>query len=94
MSADVATPEAAVANEQIDLSPLEAYQRQSRILLHALHTGHPVLYQQRQRFIHTMTVQQSGGGVEVIVYLAGDKAAVPPMDISLDRNHRPNYSLK
>jgi uncharacterized protein YjiK len=94
MSSEVTTQEEPICGEAHDLSPMETYQRQTRILLHALNTGHPVLYQQRQRFIHTLTFQQSGGSVEAIVYLSGEKTAVPPMDVSLDLNHRRIYSLK
>jgi len=75
-------------------TPAQLLQRHYRVLLHALQTGHPVIYQQRQRFIHTLSFHSSGGGVEADVYLAGQPDTIRPMEITLDPNYRKDYALK
>lgn len=65
------------------MTPAEAAQKHNRVLLHALHTAHPMLYQGKQRFIHTLTFSILGGGTSATVYLTGDSAAVEPNEVQL-----------
>lgn len=66
-----------------DDTPEGVSQKHQRILLHALHTAHPVLYQGKQQFIHTLTFQGAGGSIKAAVYLAGVDGVVKPEDVSL-----------
>jgi hypothetical protein len=65
-----------------DQKTLDA-QKHTRFLLHALHTAHPVMYQGKQQFIHTVLVQQSGGGTSTTIYLAGNPTALDSEDVQL-----------
>jgi hypothetical protein len=67
----------------VALNQLDAQARHNRVLLHALQTAHPVLYKDRSRFIHTLTYQISGGGIETAVYLTGSPEPLAPEEISL-----------
>lgn len=42
-----------------------------RVLLHALHTAHPVLYEGKVAFLHTISCGRQGGGIDYTIYLAG-----------------------
>lgn len=64
-------------------TPEELAQKHNRVLLHALHTAHPMLYQGKQRFIHTVTYQLEGGNVKATVYLTGDHTPVEPEQVQL-----------
>ena len=55
-------------------TPAAQAAKHNRILLHALHTAHPVLHDGRQRFIHTLTFMSYGGGIKTIAYLSGDSS--------------------
>lgn len=59
--------------------------RHLRVLIHAHHLAHPVLYDGKERFIHTINTQIYGGGKTTTVYLTGDGAANPlkPEQITL-----------
>jgi hypothetical protein len=66
-----------------DDTPVGREQKHHRVLLHALHTAHPVAYQGKHCFIHTITFQQEGGNITATVYLAGDPKPVKPADLTL-----------
>lgn len=65
------------------LSRRDAEERHNRVLLHALQTAHPVIYQGMKRFIHSLFYGPGPGGIETIVYLAGSAESIPPADITL-----------
>jgi hypothetical protein len=58
-------------------------EKHNRVLLHALQVAHPVLYRERERFIHTLTFQQLGGRIDTTVYLAGDATPLAASDVTL-----------
>lgn len=60
--------------------------KHTRVLMHALHTAHPVMYQGTARFIHTITAQRYAGGIQTVVYLANDPAPIDPELIQLQNN--------
>jgi len=62
-------------------------EKQNRVLLHALQIAHPVLHNGIKQFIHTITYQSAGGGIETIVYLTGRPDAVPPHELTIDTSH-------
>lgn len=59
-------------NANATMTDRDAIERHNRVLLHALQIAHPVLYQGKNRFIHTLRFQLSGGGLDTTVYLTGD----------------------
>jgi len=64
-------------------TPAEARQKHNRVLLHALHTAHPMLYQGKQCFIHTLMFQIQGGDITVDVYLTGGTGPVEAEQVQL-----------
>lgn len=82
------------SQEVEELTPGQLMQRQHSMLLYALRTGHPVIYQRHQQFVHTLRFQQSGGSVEADVYLVGMKDAVPPQELVLDPNYSRDYAFR
>ena len=64
-------------------TPASIAYKHSRVLHHALHTAHPMLYKGLVCFIHTITEQRYGGGIETTVYLAGHPAPVPAAEVQL-----------
>ena len=88
------TEQAPAVDAVAELTPLQKAQRQDRMLLFALHHGHPVMYQQRQQFVHTLRFQQDGGSTVSAVYLTGLPEPVPVDEVSLDPNYRGEYSLR
>ena len=64
-------------------TPAEAAQKHNPVLLHALQTAHPVLFEGKQRFIHTINYQILGGGVNTTVYLTGGQEPIEPHLIQL-----------
>lgn len=60
-----------------------AAEKHNRVLLHALQIAHPVIYQERQHFIHTLTYYQHGGRIETTVYLTGDPTPRRPEEVTL-----------
>lgn len=64
-------------------TPADIAAKHNRVLLHALQTAHPVMYQGKQRFMHTLTCQVYAGGITTTAYLMGDPAPVPPDQIIL-----------
>lgn len=72
-----------IAERRDQVTPAELAQKHNRVLLHALHTAHPVLYQEKQRFIHTLTFQIYGGGIIGTVYLTGDPTPIAPELVQL-----------
>ena len=66
---------------------VEEEKKHNRILLHALQTCHPVIYEGKQCFIHTFNVQVYGGGLKTTIYLTNGKG-VPPADLTIDQNHQ------
>lgn len=65
---------------------LVAAEKHNRVLLHALQTAHPVMCEGRARFIHTITYQVLGGGVDATIYLTGGDTAFKPLDIQLQEH--------
>lgn len=61
----------------------EDIEKHNRVLLHALQTARPVIYDEKKSFIQVLTYAQSGGGIETIVYLAGKPEPVAPDLITL-----------
>jgi hypothetical protein len=64
-------------NEPLD----EAAYRHQWALLKSLHCARPVLHRGRSQFISCLTINRSGGQIEMLVYLAGvrdgiDSAAI------------------
>lgn len=60
----------------------DGYLQQAR-LLRALHTAEPVEYAGQHRFIHTLTAQQAGGRIAMVVYLAGSATPLDSAEIQL-----------
>jgi hypothetical protein len=67
----------------VALSKLEAAARHNRVLLHALQTAHPVMFNDRKGFIQVVTFSQSGGSIEAVIYLSGNPAPIEANQISL-----------
>lgn len=64
-------------------TPAEAQQKHNRVLLHALHTAHPMIYKEKQCFIHTLLFQVKGGDISATVYLMGNSAPIAPELVQL-----------
>lgn len=64
-------------------TPAEASQKHNRVLLHALHTAHPMRYQGKQCFIHTLLFQIHGGDISATVYLTGSTGPVESDQVQL-----------
>lgn len=64
-------------------NPVEDPQRHNRVLLHAWHTDHEVLYQGCRRHIHGLGFLTVGSTREAIVYLTGDPKSVPATAVQL-----------
>jgi hypothetical protein len=62
---------------------LDKKQKHNRVLLHALQTCHPVLLEGQSRFIHTLTYQILGGGIDTTIYLTGDQTPIKPEQVQL-----------
>lgn len=66
------------------IEPLDpgAYRHQL-LLLKSAHCARPVLYQNRNRFINSLTLYQDGGRVSMTVYLAGSKEGIESTDVQI-----------
>lgn len=60
----------------------EAYRHQL-LMLKSAHCARPVLYQNRNRFINSLTLYQNGGRVSMLVYLAGSKDGVDSTEVQI-----------
>lgn len=60
----------------------EAVERHNRVLLHAWQTATPVVYRDRNRFVHTLLFAGDG---DVKVYLTGDPTPLRPDEVQLSR---------
>lgn len=65
-----------------DILDRETYTHQAR-LLRALHAAQPIEHEGRKQFIHTISAQQSGGAIDMTVYLAGDATPVDSTEIHI-----------
>lgn len=61
----------------------EAAEYHDRVLLRAWHTAHPVLYQDKKRFIHSLYFGPSSTSQSTIVYLTGDPTPLRPDQVQL-----------
>ena len=68
----------------MSFAPLDPdeYKRQA-VLLKALHCAHPVSIEGKVGFLHTLTVSQAGGRIEMQAYLAGRAEPVKVEEIAL-----------
>lgn len=64
-------------------TPAQAAEKHNRVLLHALQTAHPVMYQDKQHFLHSLTFMTYAGGLKTYVYLAGQTLSVPADQVQL-----------
>ncbi|WP_017879718.1 hypothetical protein [Janthinobacterium sp. CG3] len=62
---------------------LEAAAKHRIALLQAMESANPVLYQGKPRFIHTLHIQQLGGGLDSTIYLTGSPIAINASEIQL-----------
>ncbi|MES2319961.1 MAG: hypothetical protein V4631_20975 [Pseudomonadota bacterium] len=67
-------------------SPQDLVQKHNRVLLHALQTAHPVMHKGKSCFIHTLTFQTLGGGIDTTVYMSGDPAPIRAAEVQLQEN--------
>jgi hypothetical protein len=58
-------------------------QRHNRVLLHAWHTTHEVLYGGKRRHIHGLRFMTEGSTHDAVVFLTGDPTPVPAADVLL-----------
>lgn len=58
-------------------------QQHNRVLLHALQTAHPVLYEGHERFIQVLRYELIGSEVETVVYLTGSPSPLPGRQLTL-----------
>lgn len=64
--------------------PLDAAAcRHQMLLLRSAHCARPVLYQNRNRFINSLTLYQDGGRVSMTVYLAGAKEGIDSSEVQV-----------
>lgn len=61
---------------------VEAY-RHHLLLLKSLHCARPVLHQGLNQFIKALTLNDSGGSVVMIVYLAGKQGGIDSSEIEI-----------
>ena len=68
----------------MSFAPLDPdeYKRQA-VLLKALHAAHPIVVAGKVGFLHTLTVSQAGGRIEMQAYLAGSSEPVNVEEIAL-----------
>lgn len=65
-------------------TPLDAAAyRHQMLLLRSAHCARPVLYQDRNRFINSLTLYQDGGRVSMTVYLAGAKGGIDSSEVQI-----------
>ena len=54
-----------------------------RILQAAIQVGRPVLVAGKVEYLHTLTTQQAGGRIEMLVYLTGNPKPFDAADVAL-----------
>lgn len=57
--------------------------KHERVLLRAWQVAHPVVYQERERFIQTLCFTLAGGSGELSVFLTGSSVPVSPDELRL-----------
>jgi hypothetical protein len=57
--------------------------KHNRVLLHALQTAHPVLYEGHERFIQVVRYELIGSEVETAVYLTGSPSPLAGRQLTL-----------
>lgn len=53
------------------------------LLLKSMHCARPIVYQGLYQFIKCLTLNGSGGGIDMIVYLAGIKGGIDSSEIQI-----------
>lgn len=65
-------------------TPLDAAaHRHQMLLLRSAHCARPVLYQDRNHFINSLSLYQDGGCVSMTVYLAGTKEGIDSTEVQI-----------
>lgn len=72
-------PVAPAANEPLEM---ETY-RHHLLLLKSLHCSRPVLYQGKYQFLKALTLNDSGGSIGMVVYLAGKQGGIDSAEIQI-----------
>jgi hypothetical protein len=68
-------------------TPADRAAKHERLLLRALQTAHPVLYQGKQRFVKSLSVQLYGGGTQSSLYLSGLSDEVPAEQVQIQEGY-------